>query len=158
MPTRTCSICGDAAAPEGRWFLVVQNLWEDKLKILEWNDRLATNEDVHQACSIEHVRELVVHWMTTGSLDYPFAQLRLLGREAPLRSASHGIRDWEVSARPLGELAVHRESMQRVLSENPHSLKTILDSLLAALRRDASEPVPDQELENGELKAIPWEI
>lgn len=158
MPTRTCSICGDSCAPQGRWFLVVENSWEDKLKILEWNERLAWREGVHQACSVGHVQELVVHWMTTGSLDYPFAQLRMLGRGSRLRSEARGIREFDGAARPLGELAVHRESLQRVLSESPHSLTTILDALLAALRREASPPRNQPELKNGDLQAVSWEV
>jgi hypothetical protein len=34
------------------------------------------------------------------------------------------------------ELAVDRESMKRVLSESPQSLKAILEALLAKLQRD----------------------
>jgi len=48
--------------------------WEDKLKILHWSDYLAAYEDVEAACGTVHVRELVVPWMTTGSLRYPFAR------------------------------------------------------------------------------------
>jgi hypothetical protein len=158
MQTRTCSICGEASAPTGRWFLVAENSWEDKLKILEWSERLAWNGGVHQACSVGHVQQLVVHWMTTGSLDYPFAQLRKVGRAARLRNHGHGISEFEHSARPIGELSVHRESMQRVLSENPHSLKTILDALLSALSREGTQNSPELELESGDLQAVSWEI
>ncbi|HEX4484922.1 MAG TPA: hypothetical protein VH088_01555 [Terriglobales bacterium] len=157
MQTLTCSICGDASAPTGRWFLVAENSWEDKLKILEWNERLASHNGVHQACSVGHVQQLVVHWMTTGSLDYPFAQLLKVGRTSA-RNDSHGIRELEFDARPIGELTVHRESMQRVLSESPHSLKTILDALLAALRRESPEMPGDPELENGDLQTSSWEV
>jgi hypothetical protein len=158
MQTRTCSICGEPSAPTGRWFLVTENSWEDKLKILEWHERLAWNDGVHQACCVGHVQQLVVHWMTTGSLNYPFAQLRDLGRAERQGNHGHGISEFEFSARPIGELSVHRESMQRVLSESPHSLKTILDALLAALRRDATEVPRDPELESGDLQSVSWEI
>ena len=98
MQTRTCSICGEASAPTGRWFLVAENSWEDKLKILEWNERLACHTGVHQACSVGHVQQLVVHWMTTGSLDYPFAQLRDLGRTPRLQDDGEGIKEFEFSS------------------------------------------------------------
>jgi hypothetical protein len=35
-----------------------------------------------------------------------------------------------VTTREIGELAVHRESVERALAENPLSLDTILDALL----------------------------
>jgi hypothetical protein len=158
MQTRTCSICGEVSAPTGRWFLVAENSWEDRLKILEWSERLACHAGVHQACSVGHVQQLVVHWMTTGRLDYPFAQLRDLGRTPRLRDDGEGIKEFEFSTRPIGELSVHRESMQRVLSDSPHSLKTILDALLAALRREDTQLSRDPELENGDLQAVSWEV
>jgi hypothetical protein len=77
---------------------------------------------------------MVIHWMTTGRLDYPFAR------------TSYGAAGWRRAslanpvdlkgARPIGELAVHRESLERVLSENPQSLQVILDALLDALRQE----------------------
>jgi hypothetical protein len=96
--------------------------------------------------------------MTTGSLDYPFAQLLTVGRTAPSRNVNHGISELELDARPIGELSVHRESMQRVLSESPHSWKTILDALLAALRRESPELPADPELESGDAQVLSWEV
>ena len=37
------------------------------------------------------------------------------------------------AARQIGELAVDRESMERVLSDSPQSLQTILDALIGRL-------------------------
>ena len=61
-----CTICGGQRTADERWFLVTENQWEDKLKVLRWNERLASRGGVHGVCSPPHVRELVVHWMTTG--------------------------------------------------------------------------------------------
>ena len=95
---------------------------------------MASRTGITAACSIEHVEEMVIHWMTTGRLDYPFAR------------TSYGAAGWRRAslanpvdlngARPIGELAVHRESLERVLSENPQSLQVILDALLDALRQE----------------------
>ena len=142
MQTRTCSICGEASAPTGRWFLVAENSWEDKLKILEWSERLAWNGGVHQACSVGHVQQLVVHWMTTGSLDYPFATVG--HKKVDRRKQRMG---WILpvaeepnikGARLIGELAVDRESVRRAFREDPESLQVILDELLNALRRETA--------------------
>jgi len=89
-----------------------------------------------------------VHWMTTGSLHHPFARAfapaflhsfahpgnRALAWGA--HSANHA--GAAQRAGQIGELALHRESMQRVLDENPQLLRTILDSLRDALRGDTA--------------------
>jgi hypothetical protein len=41
----------------------------------------------------------------------------------------------------LGELAVHRESLERILVENPESLAGILKALLSALGEPALAPI-----------------
>jgi hypothetical protein len=154
--TPLCAICGrDDSANQPR-FLIAENSWEDKLTILRWNEPMASRAGIKAACSIEHVEELVIHWMTTGRLDYPFAR------------TSYGVAGWPHSsplgrvdisgARPIGELAVHRESVERVLSENPQSLQVILDALLDALRQEVAikvEPVSPREEE--ELCAVSTE-
>ncbi len=146
--TPLCAICGQDGAANQLRFLIAENNWEDKLTILQWNKPMASRAGIKAACSIEHVEELVIHWMTTGRVDYPFAR------------TSYGTAGWRHSslsgrvdlngARPIGELAVHRESLERVLSENPQSLQVILDALLDALRQETAietEPVALQEEE-----------
>lgn len=147
--TYACAICGVPRAEHEHWFLVANNRWQDKLRILQWNDRLAREPGIFHACTAEHVQELVVHWMTTGSLDYPFARVPKLGRHSlhhrgrlmAAESSPHSEVDTR-GARQIGELSVHRESMQRVLSESPHSLTEILEALLSALRRTSPPPKP----------------
>ncbi len=131
-----CAICGEERSASDIWFLIAENRWEDKLKVLQWTERLAAYEGIQPACSPAHVQELVVHWMTTGSLDYPFARTSL--GAGPVRRYGNmwtPRSDVDLSGvLQIGELAVHRESMERVLAESPQSLKAILDALLEALR------------------------
>ncbi len=144
-----CAICGEELSSNQARFLVAENQWEDKLTILQWNEQMASRADIQVACGIDHVEELVIHWMTTGSLDYPFARTAL-GATGWRRSITPGGRVDLSGARPLGELAVHRESIERVLAENPQSLKVVLDALLDALRqeiRSEEEPVLRRESE-----------
>ena len=61
-----CAICSEERSAEQVWFLVAESHWEDKLKVLEWQDELAQRRGIYAACSGGHVEELVVHWMTTG--------------------------------------------------------------------------------------------
>jgi len=157
--THACSICGDEEPDARDWFLISENCLEDKLLILHWNDRLAGRLGIHSACSAAHVQELVVHWMTTGSLNYPFALPK--SAKSPLRRATGPGR---VSppipgcrTRPIGELAVDRESMKRVLSDSPHSLRSILDALLRALQEPPSPHGAELEAEGIALATIPWD-
>jgi hypothetical protein len=82
-----CAIYGEEGSAEQVWFLVAESPWEDKLKILEWQDELARRPGIYAACSGGHVEELVVHWMTTGNLDYPFATV---GNKDSLRRSEGG--------------------------------------------------------------------
>ena len=120
-----------------------ENTWEDKLTICNGMSRWPPGAGIQVACGIDHVEELVIHWMTTGSLDYPFAR-SALGATGWRRSTPVAGRVDLSGARPIGELAVHRESVERVLAENPQSLKVVLDALLDALRQEITieaEPV-----------------
>ena len=155
-----CTICGALRRAQERWFLVIEDRWQDKLKILHWEDRLAAVPGIHCACGSGHLQQLVVHWMTTGSLDHPFARtagdMESYGRR-PSRCAPvveidrHG-------GRQIGELSVHRESMQRVLAERPQSLQTILDALLSALHRDSPAAEPEMHWEELGLRGAPPEV
>ncbi|MGH9501203.1 MAG: hypothetical protein ACRD3L_18845 [Terriglobales bacterium] len=146
-----CTICGDEKLSTEVWFLVTENRWEDKLIILQWHDEIAEREGIYGACCPAHVEELVIHWMTTGSLDFPFAttasparvRLRVPLSFPPL-TGEPDVR----GARQVGELAVHRESMARLLSENPDSLQLILDELTRALERESRSDARFQSGEN----------
>ena len=145
-----CVICHEEHIKSDGWFLLAENRWTDRLKIFGWNEVLASQPGVHAACCAGHVQQLVVHWMTTGSLEYPFAQSRpepkhwLLPRpEQP--ATVHAEPDLS-GGRVLSELAVHRDSLKRVLVENPESLAGMLRGLLSALG-SASVPAIDHTRE-----------
>ena len=136
-----CTICGEEKSLVQVWFLVTESHCEDKLRILEWRDDIADREGMYGACCPAHVEELVIHWMTTGSLDFPFATTAsplLLGRRIPLASLPLMIEPDTRGARQIGELAVHRESMRRLLNESPDSLQLILDELTRALQLEST--------------------
>jgi hypothetical protein len=136
-----CAICGEERLAGQVWFLVAESHWEDKLKVLEWQDGLARRRGIYAACCGGHVEELVVHWMTTGSLDYPFATV---GHKPERRGQRVGWIRTTVEepdtrgGRLIGELAVDRESVRRALREDPNSLQVILDELLHALQREST--------------------
>jgi hypothetical protein len=68
-----CTICGTERMTDADWFLIAESRWEDRVKVLQWNDQLAMRPSIHTACSPNHVRELVVHWMTTGIIRSPMS-------------------------------------------------------------------------------------
>jgi len=82
-----------------------------------------------------------VHWMTTGCLNYPFASApgTLTNTNLALGPLT-GINDGGEPVTPhLGEIAVDREGILRVLRENPLSLNTILDELMIVLEKELIE-------------------
>jgi hypothetical protein len=159
--TLTCAICGETRRGSQPWFLVIEDRWQDKLLVLHWDDHIADQNSARCTCKAEHLRELVVHWMTTGSLDHPFAQTPE-DAQVPQRElrVSWTARDGSENRgpRPIGELRVHRESMRRVLSENPQSLQTILDALLDGLRRESVHSEPSLNWAHERLRPVPREI
>jgi hypothetical protein len=123
------------------WFLVTESHWQDRLRVLQWQDEIAEREGMYGACCPAHVEELVIHWMTTGSLDFPFATTASpvkLGRRVPLALLPVMAEPDTRGARQIGELAVHRESMSRLLNDSPDSLQLILDELTRALLREST--------------------
>jgi hypothetical protein len=128
-----CAICGRAKAIQDHWYLMIESRWQDKVKILQWHEQLATQAEIYQLCSAAHVQELVVHWMTTGGLDYPFARLEKRER-TPSHHVARAVSEADLrNVQQIGELAIHRESIERILRESPYSLTAILDALLSAL-------------------------
>jgi hypothetical protein len=161
-----CAICGETKARNQVWFLVAENRWEDKVTVLQWHEKLAKRHGIYRACGVAHVQELVVHWMTTGSLDYPFALADSLseahaerGLNAKTFRASSRMAAIDIQEiRQIGELAVHRESIGRALRENPDSLQIILDELLDALEREAMGAKAEVEPEEQSSYATSREI
>lgn len=141
-----CAICGEERTRADGWFMLTENRWTDRLKILGWNDALAAHPSVYLACGAAHVQQLVVHWMTMGSLEYRFAistperKVRKPSAEGSANVETRGV---------IGELAVHRESLARILRENPTSLAGVLEALVSALggrpQVEPSEQVEDEE-------------
>jgi len=131
-----CVVCREPhATPEG-WFHLTENRWLDRLKILRFQDSLATSPGIYNVCCGAHVRELVVHWMTTGRLDFLFARVPFSPRQLLTRPRPQPDRDSEAptpASAVLGELAVHRESLTRLLRTNPYALSAVLEALIQAI-------------------------
>lgn len=154
-----CAICLTQKPDSEHWFLLIQSRWDDRIRVLRWNESLASVDGVCCACSPEHIQELVAHWMVTGSLQYPFAQTVDGSVKTLPRREGNPARQMTVDtsqAVQIGELAIHRDILQRVLLENPGSLASILEALVSGLDRGKVIPVvadedirfaPDEEIQ-----------
>jgi hypothetical protein len=125
-----CCVCGLDTFRHKGWFLVVENRWLDRLKILSWHSSLASQSDIKSVCCRQHLRALIAHWLTQASLRLPPA------KDPPLPIGSDpNLADFELGTdavgRLVGELAVHRETFSRVWTGSPAALETILDALIS---------------------------
>ena len=145
----SCVICGERMA--WRSFAVTQSALEDRVRVYPWEDVISA-EQVYPACCSAHVRELVIHWMVTGSMDYPFAKAsstQTQENETRTRPAEGGgVANFAVA---IGELAIDRDSVSRLLNKNPAWLEVILDELHDALEqsieaRASVAPADQQEI------------
>jgi hypothetical protein len=126
-----CTVCGLDTFGHKGWFLVIENRWLDHLKILSWHSSLAVRTDMKSACSRQHLKTLISHWLTQASLRLPPALLPPLqvGGEPSPKDVDLDLGPDSIG-RLVGELAVHRESLSRVWSGSPAALEYILDALI----------------------------
>ncbi len=146
-----CSVCGIDTFRHTGWFLVIENRWLDRLKILSWHSSLATQKDMKSVCCRQHLKTLIAHWLTQASLRLPPSHYPPLpiGSDPSLNDVDLGPHS---VGRLVGELAVHRESFSRVWSGSAASLEYILDALLTvgaenrthALEFHLSDHISDQ--------------
>ncbi len=124
-----CTVCGLDTFRHTGWFLVIENRWLDRLRILSWHSTLATQKDIKRVCSREHLKSLIAHWLYQANLRLPPANYPPL----PLGSDPN-LADFDLGphavGRLIGELAVHRESFSRVWSGSTAALESILDALI----------------------------
>ena len=131
-----CAVCRQPQASPDGWYHLIENRWTHRLKILHFHESLSAQPNARSVCCTAHVRELVVPWMTIGRLDVPFARVPSSPRSILRRSQTHDRPGHEPPLPPsalLGELAVHRESLTRILGENPEALSGVLETLIRAI-------------------------
>jgi hypothetical protein len=124
-----CSVCGLDTFRHTGWFLVVENRWLDRLKILSWHASLAKQKDMKSVCCREHLKTLIAHWMCQASLRLPPAHYSPLPIGSDPSLADFDLGPHSVG-RLVGELAVHRESFSRVWSGSAAALECIIDALI----------------------------
>lgn len=132
LPTRLpCTVCGIETNQRASWFLVVENRWLDRLRILSWHPVLAAQKGMLSVCNRQHLKMLITHWLTQGNLELQ------AGRDLVVPITSESQTEAELGplsvGRLVGELAVHRESFSRVWTGSPETLECILNALISGV-------------------------
>ncbi len=135
----SCVVCGLETRRHTGWFLVVENCWLDRLKILAWHPVLAQQARMRSVCSEEHLRTLLTHWLTHANL-----QFLATGSSSGARDGSSDRAESDYLAlcggKVVGELAVHREALSRVWTGSPEALECILKAMMDRVERRPASP------------------
>lgn len=135
-----CSVCGMEASDHTGWFLVVENYWLDRLKVLHWHPILAEQAQIQSVCGKFHLKILITHWLIHANLQFLAAgpsDWAPASGTGPAELACGG----PCMAKIVGELAIHREALSRVWSGSPEALECILNALIGGLgTKEAPQP------------------
>lgn len=134
-----CAVCGKQSPEQGSWFLVLENPWLDRLKILSWHPALAEQSEMRRVCGRRHLEMLITHWLTYANLHFEAAST------PELVLAEHEDAPGQDSKLPhpgqlVGELSVHRDSLSRLWTGSAETREEIFDALFGG--RDKSSNLP----------------
>src|SRR5260221_10566459 len=124
-----CSVCSLDTFRRTGWFLVVENRWLDRLKILSWHASLASQKDMKSVCCRQHLKTLIAHWLNQASLRLPptYNPPLPIGSDPTLTDVDLGPQS---VGHLVGELAGHRESFSPVSAGSPEALEGIPRALI----------------------------
>jgi hypothetical protein len=125
----SCVVSGIETKRHAGWFLVTDNYWRDRVKILSWHPVLAREKAMRGVCGKPHLKILLTHWLSHATL-----QLLASGR-VPFPKPLETLRDSSSSAsfaagRVVGELAVERDHLSPVWTGSPEAMECILNALI----------------------------
>ncbi len=129
--TLPCAVCGREASDGLGWFLVAENSWFDRVKILRWHPALAEQAEMRGVCCKPHLKRLLTHWLTCGNLQIAANTAFRLPVACDDGMVLSGSATFPTSL--VGELAVYRDSLSRTWSGSPQALECILAALLDGL-------------------------
>ena len=124
-----CAVCGIETKRHTGWFLVMDNHWLDRVKILSWHPVLASTGKMRSVCGKLHLKILLTHWLNCSNL-----QLVSSGC-APKPTVLDGNRGGTgysklALGRVLGELAVERDWLSPSWTGSPEAMECILNTLI----------------------------
>jgi hypothetical protein len=134
-----CTVCGREAGDGLGWFLVVEDSWLDRLKILHWHPILAQQEEMQCVCCKVHLKTLLTHWLNSANLQFAASEAFRLpaSSNGEMTVAGAGA---AFGTSLVGELAVYRESLSRAWTGSPQALECILEALPGGLSRELLPP------------------
>ncbi|MGA9642734.1 MAG: hypothetical protein WBQ72_15165 [Terriglobales bacterium] len=125
-----CAVCGGESYGHENWFLLIEDHWLDRLKILTWHFSLAMQTGVKSACCREHLKTLIAHWLEEASLRLRPETVVSSPPAVPPQAEPAAERKPQYLGRLLGELSVFRESFSRVWLGSPETLECIVEALI----------------------------
>ncbi len=144
----SCVVCGIETKRHAGWFLVMENCWLDRVRVLSWHPVLAREGRMRGVCSKQHLKTLVTHWLNHANLQL------VAGGASPWLPAvdtrQRGSNDSAFSmGKVVGELAVQRESLSKVWTGSPEARECILNALIGGTEtqtRGPENPLPDRSV------------
>ncbi len=136
-----CVVCRKWSHEHSSWFLVIENAWLDRLKILYWHPVLAEQEAMHSACGKRHLELLITHWLTYANLHFEAATIP----ELILAEHEYGPGQYLHLPHPgqlVGELSVHRDSLSRLWTGSAEAREEIFEALCGG--RDKVSNLPSE--------------
>ena len=134
----SCAVCGIETKRHSGWFLVMENYWVDRVRVLSWHPMLAREGRMRGVCGKEHLKTILTHWLNHANL-----QLIATGATAgpiALDPGPAGTVDSGFSlGRVVGELAVERESLSHVWTGSPEAMECILNALIGGTGSQSRE-------------------
>jgi hypothetical protein len=125
----SCAVCGIETKRHTGWFLVMDNHWLDRVKILSWHPVLAGTGKMRGVCGKLHLKILLTHWLNYSSLHLAAGGFAPV--PASLASAQTGAGYPNLSlGRVLGELAVERDWHSPSWTGSPEAMECILNALI----------------------------
>ena len=144
----SCVVCGIETKRHAGWFLVMENCWLDRVRVLSWHPVLAREGRMRGVCGKQHLKTLVTHWLNNANLQL------VAGGGFPWPPAvdirQRGSNDAAFSmGKVVGELAVQRESLSKVWTGSPEARECILNALIGGTETQArgpENPLPDRSV------------
>ncbi len=144
----SCVVCGIETKRHAGWFLVMENCWLDRVRVLSWHPVLAREGRMRGVCGKQHLKTLVTHWLNHANLQL------IAGGASPWLPAvdirQSGSNDTAFSmGKVVGELAVQRESLSQVWTGSPEARECILNALIGGTETQArgpENPLPDRSV------------
>jgi hypothetical protein len=134
-----CVVCRRQGYEQTGWFLVIENAWLDRLKILSWHPVLAEQSSMHSVCGKRHLDLLITHWLTYANLQFNVPRIPEFVLANPACGPADGL-NLLPAGQLVGELFVLRDSLSRLWTGSSEARESIFEALSVACEERGSLP------------------